>query len=104
MTQQLDRLITIQQETVTRTPFGSVVVTWVDLDTVWARFTQQTATETFRNEANIMQATSMAAFRIRYREDVTEKMRIVHDGDNWNIQGIIEVGRRHMLDLMAERE
>ena len=86
MTQQLDRLVTIQQETVTRTPFGSEVVTWVDLDTVWARFTQQTATETFRNEANIMQATSMAAFRIRYRDDVTEKMRIVHDGDNWDIR------------------
>ena len=103
MTQQLDRIITIQQQMTTRDSFGSEIITWVDLDEVWASFRPQTATERFRNESNIVQATTTAAFRIRYRSDLDETMRIVHDGHEWDIQGIIEVGRRDKLDLIATR-
>ena len=103
MTQQLDRIITIQQRTVTRDSFGSEIEAWVDLDEVWASFRPQTATERFRNESNIVQATTTAAFRIRWRDDLGATMRVMHEGDEWDIQGIIEVGRRDKLDLIATR-
>ena len=103
MTQQLDRIITIQQLSVTRDSFGAQVETWVDLAQVWASFTPQSAREQFRNESNIEQASNTAAFRIRYRDDLTEDMRIVHDSHEWDIEGIIEVGRRDKLDLIATR-
>ena len=77
MTQQLDRIITIQQRTVTRDSFGGDVVTWVDLAQVWASFTPQSAREQFRNESNIEQASNTAAFRIRWRDDLDEAMRVV---------------------------
>ena len=104
MTQQLDRIITIQQRTVARDPsFGGEIVTWVDLDEVWASFRPRTATERFENESNIELASNTAAFRVRYRSDVDETMRIVHDGHEWDIEGIVEVGRRDKLDLIATR-
>ena len=101
--QQLDRIITIQQRSATRDAFGSEVVTWVDLASVWARFSPQSAREQFRNESNIEQASNTAAFRIRWRDDLDEAMRVVYDGHNWDIEGIIEVGRRDKLDLIATR-
>ena len=53
VTTQLDRIITIQQLSVTRDSFGADVETWVDLAQVWASFTPQSAREQFRNESNI---------------------------------------------------
>ena len=104
MTQQLDRIITIQQRSGhPRQPSASEVVTWVDLASVWARFSPQSAREQFRNESNIEQASNTAAFRIRWRDDLDEAMRVVYDGHNWDIEGIIEVGRRDKLDLIATR-
>ena len=102
-TQQLDRIVTIQQRTATRDSFGGEVVTWVDLDTVWASFRPQSTTERFRNESNIEQASNTAAFRIRWRADLDETMRVVQDGHEWDIEGIVEVGRRDKLDLIASR-
>ena len=102
-TQQLDRIVTIQQRTATRDSFGGEVVTWVDLADVWARVTPQSAREQFRNESNIEQASNTTAFRIRYRGDLSETMRVVHDGHEWDIEGIVEVGRRFMLDVIATR-
>ena len=87
VTTQLDRIITIQQLSVTRDSFGAEVETWVDLAQVWASFTPQSAREQFRNESNIIQASNTAAFRIRYRDDLTEDMRIVHDGHEWGHRG-----------------
>ena len=103
MTQQLDRIITIQQRTVTRDRFGSEVEVWADLDEVWASFRPRTATETFRNDSNVVQSVTTAAFRIRWRADVDETMRLIHEGDEWGVTGIIEVGRRDKLDLIATR-
>ena len=101
--QQLDRIVTIQQRTVVRDSFGGEVVTWVDLAQVWASFRPRTATERFENESNIELASNTAAFRVRYRSDLDETMRIVHDGHEWDIEGIVEVGRRDKLDLIATR-
>ena len=102
-TQQLDRIITIQQRTVTRDSFGGDVVTWVDLAQVWAQFRPRSAGEQFENNANVTVASNTAVFRIRYRADLDETMRVVHDGHEWDIEGIVEVGRRDKLDLIATR-
>ena len=102
MTNQLDRRITIQHQ-VTGSGFGAVT-TWEDLATVWARLMRPTAQEIYRNEANREQATQTAYFRVRWRNDVTEDMRVVFDGHNWDIEGILEVGRRDKLDLIATRK
>ena len=83
--QQLDRRITIQSRTVVLDPtFGGETVTWVDLDTVWASFRPRTAGETFRTDSNIIQASNTAAFRIRWRDDLDETMRVVFEGE-WDI-------------------
>ena len=99
-TQQLDRIITIQSES-QADPRGPVI--WTDLATVWASVRPQTATERFRNESNISQASNTTAFRVRWRSDLDETMRVLHEGHEWDIEGIIEVGRRRFLDLVATR-
>ena len=102
-TQQLDRIVTIQQRSATRDAFGSEVVTWADLAEVWARVTPRSAREQFENDANITVASNTTVFRIRYRDDLDEAMRVVYDSHEWDIEGIIEVGRRDKLDLIATR-
>ena len=103
-TQQLDRIVTIQQRTATRDSFGGEVVTWVDLATAWARVTPRSAREQFENDANVTIASTTAVFRIRYRGDLDVTMRVVYeDGSEWDIEGIVEVGRRFMLDVIATR-
>ena len=103
MQQQLDRRITIQQVTKTPDRFGGEVETWTDLADVWASFRPQTAGERFQSNADILQATTTAAFRIRWRDDLDATMRVIHEGDEWDITGIIPVGRRDKLDLITTR-
>ena len=101
--QQLDRLVTIQQLSTTEDAFGDDVQTWVDVAEVFTRVMPRSAQEQFRNDANITVASTTTVFRIRYRDDLDEAMRVVYDGHNWDIEGIIEVGRRDKLDVIATR-
>lgn len=81
----LDRLIDIQSVTETRDEFGDPVETWADFDTnVPAEYLPVSGAEQFQSQQHL--ATATARFRIRYRTDLTRKMRIVFDGDTWNVQ------------------
>lgn len=42
--------------------------------------------------------------RIRYRDDVTDRMRVVHDGKYYEIQSVIDPELRHReLELMCSQ-
>ena len=103
-TQQLHRIVTLQQRTwqprELRRRSGEVKLTWTPCG---HPIRPQSTTERFRNESNIEQASNSAAFRIRWRADVDETMREVYEGHDWDIEGIVEVGRRDKLDLLATR-
>ena len=105
---RMDRRIDIEQDTATSADsYGQVVPSWGVLDTVWARVTlggDRARAGSERHEGNQDHAQRTAEFRIRYRTDVTEKMRIRYpasSGDIYDIESIIEIGRQVGLDITA---
>ena len=84
----LDRRITIQQNTPTQDGAGQPIASWADLATVWAEVVPVGGSETF--QAKQTGAEAVAKFRIRYRGDVLRKMRVVYDSDNYDISDVAE--------------
>ena len=84
----LDRRITIQQNTPTQDGAGNPLDAWTDLATVWAEVVPVGGSETF--QAKQTGAEAVAKFRIRYRGDVLRKMRVVYDSDNYDVADVAE--------------
>ena len=99
-----DRLVDIQERIVSRDSFGSEVIVWEKLETVWANVNQTGVSEDFENEANREQALRNTKFRILWRNDITELHRLVYDGLAWGIKGIGELGFRRELELTCQTD
>jgi len=85
---RLDRLIVIEQSTPTQDAAGQDIESWATLATVWAEVVPVGGSEVF--QAKQFGAEAVAKFRIRYRGDVTRKMRVVYDSDNYDIADVAE--------------
>lgn len=96
----MDRRITIERETESVKPSGSVVKAWTPVATVWAEVLQQTASEFFTGYGEA--ETGTVIFRVRYRPDITSADRVTYDGTAFGIKEITELGRRDALDLRGE--
>jgi SPP1 family predicted phage head-tail adaptor len=100
----LDRKITIQQLNETQDSTGHPVKSWTDFAANEpAEFMPLAGTEVFGSNQNL--ATVTARFRVRYRTTFTNKMRIVFESENWDIQSIIEdirFSRKQYLLITAE--
>lgn len=97
---RLDRLITIEQPIESTDPsYGAPIQTWATLAQVWAQVKPVRGSEYFA--AQQMNARVDTVFKIRYRSDLTTKMRISYGGELYDIQSIIELGRNDGLELMA---
>ncbi|MGV1918038.1 phage head closure protein [Rhizobium sp. 22-785-1] len=96
----LDRRITIERETETVMPSGSVMKAWTPVATVWAELIQQTASEFFTGFGEA--ETGTVIFRVRYRPGITSADRVTYDGTAYGIKEIKELGRRDALELRGE--
>ena len=96
----LDRRVRIEQETTSQDGFGEPVVTWAVLDVVAAQVKPIRGQERF--QAQQVSAEATTRFRIRHRTDLTEKMRLLHDGEAYDIVAILEIGRREGLEILAK--
>ena len=94
---KLDRRVTIEQRTDTRDDFGEPIPAWSTLATVWAGKVSEEGSERFEGEQR--HATRRVVWRIRHRTDVTEAMRILFDGDHYDITAITEIGRKEGLQI-----
>ena len=95
----MDRRIVIEQVTTVNNTFGEDVETWTTFATVWCHVKPIRGQEVFQTDQTV--AVQQTQFRIRYRTGIDEKMRIVYDGDTYDIISILELGRREGLDIMA---
>jgi SPP1 family predicted phage head-tail adaptor len=95
----MDRRVTLESRTVTRGQDGSEAIVWTQVAEVWAQITPLRGQE--RYSAGAEQPEHDAMIRIRWRDNVSSGMRVVHSGRIWDIQSVLEVGRREGLDLMC---
>ena len=80
--------LTIQQKDVTRNGIGDEVILWVNVATTWAKVMPLRGNAFFA--ANQEQHTIDARFLIRSRTGMTEAMRLVWNGENYDITNIIK--------------
>jgi SPP1 family predicted phage head-tail adaptor len=108
-TGELDRRLKFQEPDRTQATDGQKVPTWTDISTVpdmWCKVSTpmggRGSMEDY--EADQLTATTVTLFTIRYRSDITQQMRIVFEGSNYDILTIEEVTRRNYLIIKAEKK
>lgn len=84
---QLNQRITFQQKTVARNSIGEELVTWSDFSTVWAKVMPLRGNAFYA--ANQQQHVIDARFLIRSKSALSTDMRIVWNGENYDITNII---------------
>lgn len=97
---KLDRRIKILKHSVTFNELNEPVEEFTEYAVIWANVMHLSVREI--NSAESVRAVKMANIVIRWRTDIDEQDRIIHDGDTYKIQGTTELGRREMLQLLVE--
>lgn len=95
---RLDRRITIQTGTVSQNALGEYVTTWADDATVWAEAMALRGREYFA--AQQVNASVTTKFTIRWRA-LSPLNRILYDGKTYDIEHVVELGRRAALEIFA---
>lgn len=97
----LNRRITIQSQSSTEDAYGGNADTYSTLVQVWAKMEYGSASEKYA--ADRLTSFSRVEFAIRYRTDVTAKMRIVDDENkHYEILAVQEDGQRKFTIILAE--
>lgn len=96
---KMDRRVTFQEVTESRSASGQVTETWSDLCRVSAQVRFDRGAE--GTEGSGEQARSTQLFRIRYRSDITNKHRLTYNDATYDILSVQELGRRDGLEITA---
>lgn len=99
---QLDRRIRIETSTSSRGAAGQEILTWSTFAECWAAVEYPGTRSDEQVQADQEVSTTTVIFVIRYRDGIDQKMRIVYNGDNYDILNKLEVGRRAYLRLPAK--
>lgn len=91
--------IIIEKVTETRTGTGGVTQTWGTFAEPWAERVEQPGREFQAADQKVAEAKRL--YRIRWRTDLTRKMRINDEGDIWDIHSINEIEHRTGLEIQA---
>lgn len=98
----LNRKIEIQRLTVIANDAGGFSESWTTLASPWAKIKNASGTELIH--ADQLGAVAFSDFTIRYRSDLTETMRIVYRGINFQIRHINNIEEADIwLIIKAER-
>ena len=100
--------VTIQQKSVTQdTTWGTEVVTWTALDTVWADVQDILPSRSEAVQQGLSVGRQQVRIRIRYRTDITSAMRIVVHDESDEIYQIVggpaELGHRDQIEMVCEK-
>lgn len=99
----LNRRVTIQKLTTTLDEYGEPTgpSIWVDVVTVWASVKHASGLETVKSGLTVSVVST--SIRIRYRDDVTAGMRVVHGVTVWDIRAVMpDVSGREYYDLVCQ--
>lgn len=99
---KLDRVVTIQQYTPSRDAAGGEIKSWADVATVRAEKRDLSGRELVQANREDLSET-FTTWIIRYRSDVTPKMRLVDGTTNYDILNLSEIGRKWGLELQCKR-
>lgn len=92
----LNRRVVIQRRAAEQDSLGQPVEAWEDVAPVWASMLFVTGKEYALASGEVSRAE--VSIRVRWRTDLTARMRIVHAGVNYNILAVLPdmVGREYV--------
>lgn len=99
---KLNRKIVIQVQTATQDAGGQPLPdTWTTFASVWANIRFNSGYESIKGES--VASIARASIRIRYREDITNKMRVTHNNITYEIKAVMpDEAKREFVDLACE--
>ena len=101
---RLRQRVTIQAPVDAADAAGGVNRSWVMHARIWAEVVPLGSGAKEAVLDGRVNASSRTRFTIRYRDDITEAMRIAYDGENYNIRSITDLyGRGIAMEIIAER-
>jgi SPP1 family predicted phage head-tail adaptor len=97
--------VVIKQPGATQDTLGQMIPGWTNLiasgdGKVWANIRHLSGLETIKGGAET--AIGKASIRIRYRDDVTTAMRVVHGATTYRITAVLPDERKAHLDIACE--
>ena len=100
----LDQLISIESKSVTRdSATGAEVVTWVAVETVWARVVESATASEGGMQSGLASYARPTRVWVRWRDDVDTSMRLIAEsGQVLQIMGTAAAGRREWLELACK--
>ncbi|WAW14750.1 phage head closure protein [Peptostreptococcus equinus] len=78
---------------------GEVIQTDSEYKSLWAEVKEMRGAE--KLDAGITQSTKVIKIVIRYRNDITENNIIKYNDIEYEIESIVELGRKQYLEIMA---
>jgi head-tail adaptor len=99
---KLDRLITIEQKSVTKDALGGEVITWTTYATAWAGYKGQRITEGVESDQVVASRIVEFTFRSLDAPAVDESMRISYDSGIYEIEGIKIIGRQETTQAFTK--
>lgn len=86
---ELDQLVVLQTCSAGKDAAGgNLPKTWSDFDEVWAGFRHLSGEEKRATSHGGQDAIARTEITIRYHPDVTERMRVIHNGKAYNIRHV----------------
>lgn len=97
----LDRVIEIQRRTTGLDLYGTPVETWATFITLRAQLLKNATDD--REGARGHTSDAVLTFRMYYFASLSLNDRLLYEGQQYEITGITEIGRRVGLDLSCQR-
>ena len=97
----LNSYVRIEYRTGVQDEAGQLVDSWIELASMWANIKNRSGAEAIR--ADQESSTVRTSIRVRYREDITADMRVVHGSRVYEIKAVLPAeddGDR--VDLVCE--
>ena len=94
---KLTSVITVERLWEVITPTGAVTEDWTAVATIRAERVESKTEEFLAGFGDADKRTLV--FRIRWRPGITTNDRIFYDGEVYNLKEVLEIGRRHGLEL-----
>jgi len=96
----LDQRVTLRTPSTSQDAMGQPLVSWADVDTVWASLRYNSGVESIKAGADT--ATTKASVRIRHRAGLSNAMQVVHGAIVFNVKAVLPSQRRGYADLVCE--
>lgn len=97
----MDRQAELQSKAATASTNGERAGAWTTYETVWATVRETPAREIIAG--NTEQAQKTLILFIYYHSSVTERHRVLFEGDAYDIENIREIGYREGMELRCVR-